>query len=198
MRHVFCMLVVSFLMVGCGSVQETVAERQAALGAQPDKSNFMEAKQIQDIEVWKDNPGKIVILYVNFPPGSDNVLQFQCKGVPTSSTESLEPNVGDPWSTSGYRWRVPIEGADVATSEMAGRDGTYGDPVHFRQCMTVDGQYLDIPAYGLPYLVTSGPLTFPPSTVKRDFEAEARLLQAEQIIKAGGCVNPETLEKIEC
>ena len=30
------------------------------------------------------------------------------------------------------------------------------------------------------------------------FEAEARLLVAEQVIENGGCVNPETLEQIEC
>jgi hypothetical protein len=81
---------------------------------------------------------------------------------------------------------------------MTGRDGTFGDPVQYRQCMTVDGTYIDISNIGVPYLVSSVPYTFKPSTVKRDFESEARILKAEQIIRAGGCVNPETLLEQAC
>lgn len=126
------------------------------------------------------------------------VPPIQCIGVPASSTESLEPNVGRPYRNwSGY-WQVPVDGIDIATEELAGRDGTFGDPVHARQCMTVDGHYVDIPAYGLPYLVTSQAYSFPDATVQRDFETEARLLIAEEILNRGGCINPETLIEIEC
>lgn len=191
-------VVVLFLLAGCGSVQGTIQQRETVLGQRSVSSNFAEAKQISDIENWKDDSGKIVFWYVNFPPGSDSILVLQCRGVPASSTESLEPNEGGPSSSLESTWLVPIDGIDTRTREMAGRDGTFGDPVHFRQCMTVDGQYIDIPAYGVPYLTSSGIYSFPPSTVKRDFETEARLLAAESIIRAGGCVSPETLEEIEC
>jgi len=176
MRIVIACFLALIALVGCASVQSTVQQRQEAIGQPAATSNFAEAKQIQDIEQWKDDPGKIVLLYINFPPGSDNVVTVQCRGVPASSTESLEPNEGTPYgSFEGGAWRVPIDGVDTATREMAGRDGTFGDPVHFRQCLTVDGTYIDIPAYGVPYLVSSAPYTFKPTTVKRDFEAEARL-----------------------
>lgn len=192
------LIIMMILLTGCGAVQQTIAEREAVLGQTDVSSNFAEAKQISDIEKWKDDAGKIVFWYVNFPPNSDNVLVLQCKGVPASSTESLEPNIGIPWTNTSTGWRVPVDGYDVNTSEMAGRDGSFGDPVPYRQCMTVDGQYHDIPAMGVPYLTSSALYSFPPSTVKRDFESEARLLVAESIIRRGGCVNPETLEEIEC
>ena len=188
------------VLSACTPTQERIRERDVALGRQStsENSNFQEALQIQDIEEWKDQPGKIVMWYVNFPPGSDNVIPLQCKGVPVSSTESLEPNIGIPYSSGSSKWRVPIDGVDTLTEEMAGRDGTYGDPVPYRQCFTVDGQYFDLPAMGVPYIVSSAVLSFPPSTVKRDFEAEVRLLQAEEIIKRGGCVDAETLVEIKC
>lgn len=196
-RFIICFL--SIILVSCASTQATVEQRNQAIGQPATASNFAEAKQISEIEQWKDDPGKIVILYVNFPPNSDNVLIVQCRGVPASSTESLEPNEGTPYGAfESGAWRVPIDGVDTATREMAGRDGTFGDPVHFRQCLTVDGSYIDIPAYGVPYLVSSVPYTFKPTTVKRDFEAEARLLKAEEIIKRGGCVNAETLLEEPC
>lgn len=197
MKRWIAVMTVVLLLAGCGATQQTVQRRNEVIGQQVVQGNFAEAKQISDIEVWKDDPGKIVLLYVNFPPGSDNVINVQCKGVPASSTESLEPNIGDPWGHVDT-WRVPVDGYDVATKEMAGRDGTYGDPVHFRQCLTVDGTYIDVPAMGVPYVVSSVPYTFKPSTVKRDFEAEARLLKAEEIIRRGGCVNGETLVEQPC
>lgn len=197
MKRFALVLFVLFVLSGC-STQETIERRQEVLGQQSASSNFAEAKQIRDIENWKDDVGKIVFWYVNFPPGSDTVLVLQCRGVPASSTESLEPNEGGPSSAVESTWRVPIDGIDTRTREMAGRDGTFGDPVHFRQCMTVDGQYIDIPAYGVPYLTSSSIYSFPPSTIKRDFETEARLLVAESIIRRGGCVNPETLTEIDC
>ncbi len=145
-------LLAALALVSCNSTQATIDNRNQAIGQPSAASNFAEAKQISEIEQWKDDPGKIVILYVNFPPGSDNVIVVQCKGVPASSTESLEPNQGAPWGIGeSGRWRVPVDGADVGTTEMAGRDGTFGDPVHFRQCLTVDGSYIDIPAYCAVY-----------------------------------------------
>ena len=199
MNRVIAALIAMIVLVACGETQGTIQQRQEAIGQPAGASNFAEAKQIADIETWKDDPGKIVLLYVNFPPGSDNIVTVQCRGVPASSTESLEPNGGRPWGwAEGNGWRVPIDGTDVNTTEMAGRDGTFGDPVHFRQCLTVDGTYIDIPAYGVPYLVSSAPYTFKPTTIKRDFEAEARLLKAEEIIRRGGCVNAETLIEQPC
>lgn len=199
MKTIIIALAALFILIGCASTQGTVQQRNEAIGQPSAASNFAEAKQIADIETWKDDPGKIVLLYVNFPPNSDNIITVQCKGVPASSTESLEPNQGRPYGwAEGTGWRVPIDGTDTSTTEMAGRDGTFGDPVHFRQCLTVDGTYIDIPAYGVPYLVSSAPYTFKPTTTKRDFEAEARLLKAEEIIRRGGCVNNETLVEMPC
>lgn len=199
MRRILGAILLILVLAACGTtVQQTVLDRQEALGPTVAKSNYAEAKQIQEIEQWKDDLGKIVFLYINFPPGSDTILTLQCRGVPASSTESLEPNIGAPYAGTSMRWRVPIEGVDTLTEEMAGRDGTYGEPIHFRQCLTVDGTYVDVPAMGVPYLVSSVPYTFPPATIKRDFESEARLLKAEEVIRRGGCVNAETLVEEPC
>lgn len=194
-----------FFITGCGQVQDTVQERNKAIGV-VDKSNYYEAQQIADIEEWKDVPGKIVFLYI-FPPNIDMVIVVQCKGVPTSSTESLEPNVGAPTNTGNsrsteyYSFVVPdTDGGSqsITTNELAGRDGSFGEPVPYRQCMSIDGHYYDLPAMGMPYFVSSVPYTFPQATVQRDIEVEVRLMQAQQIIANGGCVNPETLEKVDC
>lgn len=182
----------------CGATPTNVNDRNEAIGGLAEKTNYLEAKQINEIEKWKDQPGKIVTWYIEFPPESGNVLTLQCRGVPTSSTESLEPNIGDPWGSIDG-WRIPNPGDyDIWTQELAGRDGTFGDPVPYRQCFTVDGQYIDVPAIGVPYMVSSGLYTFAPSTVQRDFESEVRLLQAERLIAEGRCVNPETLVEIPC
>lgn len=187
----------SLIMAGCAT-QETIDKRNEVLGERSADSNFFEAQQINDIEDWKDDPSKIVNVYIINPvTGGLLIPTIQCKGVPASSTESLEPNVGSP-SGASTSWRVPVDGRDIYTQELAGRDGSFGDPVHFRQCMSVDGNYHDWPVYGVLVLVSSSSYTFPDSTVKRDFEAEARLLKAEEIIRKGGCVNVETLEEIAC
>jgi hypothetical protein len=187
------------LLSGCTATQETIQKRQEALGEFSAQSNFAEAKQIAEIEEWKDSPRKIVMLYVNFPPGSENVIPLQCRGVPASSTESLEPNNGTPYkSSSAGAWLVPVDGVDVLTNEMAGRDGTFGDPVHFRQCLTVDGQYIDIPAQGVPYIVSSMPYTFAPNTIKQDTALRNKLKLIEDTLKRGQCISPETLEPIPC
>lgn len=198
------MLVTILMLTGCASVQDTVAERNAAIGY-VDKSNYYEAQQIAEIEEWKDRPGKIVFLYM-FPPNVEKVIVVQCKGVPTSSTESLEPNYGAPTASGSrsveyYNFAIPdTDGGDqtIVTNELAGRDGSFGEPVPYRQCISIDGEYYDLPNMSMPYFVSSASYVFPMETVKRDIETEIRLMQAEQIIKNGGCVNPETLEKADC
>lgn len=190
-------LLLTFI-TGC-TPQKTIEERNNVIGIRSATSNFQEAAQISETEDWKDIPNKIVNVYIINPvTGGLLISPIQCQGVPNSSTESLEPNNGNPWSATQSAWRVPVDGLDVATTELAGRDGTFGDPVHFRSCMGVDGNYYDWPAYGALVIVTSASYTFDDATVKRDFEAEARLLKAEEIIKRGGCIHPETLEEIPC
>lgn len=191
------MLIASLILASCAT-QETISERNDAIGEFNVNSNFEEAKQISDVEKWKDSPGKIVNLYlINPVTGGLLVPPIQCKGVPNSSTESLEPNSGYPRGSMNA-WLVPIDGTDVYTTEMAGRDGTFGDPVDFRYCISVDGNYYDFPSMGLPYLVTSASYTFPSATVSRDYETEAKLLIAEEIIKRGGCIDVQTLQEIPC
>lgn len=183
----------------CSSTSEVMQERNQVLGERDAASNFLEAQQITTAEDWKDQPGKIVNVYLLNPvTGGLLIDPIQCMGVPNSSTESLEPNSGYSGNSLSYLWRVPVDGADIYTDEMPGKDGTFGDPVHFRYCMSVDGNYFDFPAYGLPYLVSSASFTFPDATVKRDFEAEARLMIAEEVLKRGGCVDPSTLDEIKC
>lgn len=196
-------IVVLFYLAACGTQQKAVVDRNAAIGQRTGSSNYFEAKQVDAIEQWKDDPSKIVLMYINFPPGSDNVISVQCQGVPASSTESLEPNGGAPYRDASLGgsteyWVVPIDGVDVRTNEMAGRDGTFGEPVPYRQCLTTGGAYIDLPSMGVPYIVSSTAYTFPPSTVKPDFEANARMLAAEQLIRSGKCVNYETLLEIPC
>lgn len=200
MRHTWIVLVLAALVLGgCGRTQETVEQRNLILGERSAASNFFEAQQINAIENWKDDPAKIVFVYILNPAtGGLLVPPIQCQGVPASSTESLEPNDGGTTSSMEWGFMVPVDGYNIYSNELAGRDGTFGDPVHFRQCMTVEGHYIDFPAYGLPYLVTSQSYTFPDPTIKRDYETEAKLLQAEKIIEQGGCIDVETLEEIEC
>ncbi len=193
------LILMAFIVGACSRTQETIQERNEAIGERPADSNFQEAQQVAEVEDWKDLPGKIVNLYlINPVTGGLLVPAVQCKGVPNSSTESLEPNSGAPWSALSSAWRVPVDGVDVGTTEMAGKDGTYGEPVPFRYCMSVDGHYYDFPTIGVPYLVSSASYTFPEATVNRDYETEAKLLIAEEILKRGGCINTETLLEIPC
>lgn len=200
-RFLLLALFATILLAGCTPTSETLAARNRALGDEEGRSvesNFQEAKQVDAVEAWKDQDGKIVNVYlINPVTGGLLVDPIQCMGVPNSSTESLEPNQGFS-SSSGYLWRVPLEGLDIFTDELPGKDGTFGDPVHFRYCQGVDGNYYDFPAYGLPYLVSSASFTFEPATVKRDFEAEARLMVAEEVLKRGGCIDVATLEEVDC
>lgn len=203
MKRVLVVMLMLFVLtsaVACRSTQATVQERNEAIGQRSAESNFQEAQQVAEVEDWKDIPGKIVNLYlINPVTGGLLVPPVQCKGVPNSSTESLEPNTGYPYGlTSGSVWVVPVDGVDVGTTELAGKDGTFGEPVPFRYCISVDGNYYDFPALGLPYLVSSASYTFPEATVSRDYETEAKLLIAEEILKRGGCISTETLTEIPC
>lgn len=200
MKFKWVVLLICLVLLGaCAPVSEREKAKQVALGDLPDKVNFLEAKQIVAIEQWKDDPGKIVNVYILNPAtGGLWIPTIRCVGVPTSSTESIEPNIGSPYvKSSGGRWRVPIDGIDVLTEEMSGRDGTYGDPIAYRQCMDVTGQYHDWSQF-TQVVVSSADYAFSEATVKRDFEAEARLLQAEEILKNGGCIDTETLLEKEC
>lgn len=193
------MLIAVVLLAACGTNAGLEARNEALGDTERNitEGNFQEAQQIDAVEAWKDQEGKIVNLYILNPvTGGLLVDPIQCIGVPNSSTESLEPNRGTRYS--GAFWRVPVDGLDIYTDEIPGKDGTFGDPVHFRYCLGVDGNYFDFPAYSLPYLVTSASFTFEPATVKRDFEGEARLLVAEEILKRGGCIDPTTLVEIDC
>lgn len=197
-------LLAALVLTSCSPrpTQETVAERNEVIGERSADSNFFEAQQIVAIEDWKDNPAKIVNVYVLNPvSGGLLIPPIQCMGVPASSTESLEPNSGGSDYGASYSFmypfHVPVDGADIYTNELAGRDGTFGDPVAFRQCISVDGQYHDWSLF-MNVLVSSASYSFPDATIKRDFEAEAKLLKAEEIIKRGGCVDVETLEEMEC
>lgn len=191
-------VLVALVLGGCGPQQGTIEQRNEVLGIRSAASNFFEAQQIAAIEDWKDDTSKIVNVYVLNPvSGGLLIPPIQCMGVPASSTESLEPNVGGPHSSTWTQFVVPVDGTDIRTNELTGRDGTFGDPVPFRQCMSVDGQYHDWSPF-MHVLVSSASYSFPDATIKRDFEAEARLLKAEEVIRRGGCVDVETLEEIEC
>ncbi len=196
------LIVLAVLMSSCAvPVNKNIEARNLAMGEVEravGEGNFQEAKQVLAVENWKDQVGKIVNLYLIDPvAGGLLVPPIQCMGVPNSSTESLEPNTGYA-SRLEYLWNTPVDGWDIWTSEIPGKDGTFGDPVAFRYCLGVDGNYYDFPALGIPYLVTSASFTFEPSTVKRDYEAEGRIMIAEEVLRRGGCVDPTTLVEIEC
>src|SRR5688572_17235127 len=97
-----------FILSGCEPrQQETIKQRAIVMGERPAESNFLEAQQIAKIEDWKDIPGKIVNLYIFKDNGDLLIPPLQCLGVPTSSTESLEPNY------STYSFVVPVDGVDI-------------------------------------------------------------------------------------
>lgn len=197
MRKLVFFIAMMIVLSACETTQNTVAERNATVQKSTTKSNFYEYRQMLEIEEWKDIPGKPVNAYIFIPNG--DVLTVRCKGVPTSSTESNEPNYGWTGYTLSYGFNVPQDGADVYTTEQAGRDGTFGEPVPFRQCMSVDGQYYDWSAIGgLPVLITSAAYTFESPTTERDLDTEVKLLQVQTILARGGCVDADTFEEIKC
>lgn len=171
------------------------------------KNHYLEAKMMQDIEEWKDTPNKIVILYINFPPFSDNVIPVRCQGVPISSTEDLEPQFGKEYyrgrdnagQGSARSFIVPVDGVEVVTEELAGRDATFGDSVPSHECLLTDGNYINVVADGsTPHFSSSAFFTFPNTTVERNAEMELRIKRAELMLEQGKCVDYETLEEQPC
>jgi hypothetical protein len=199
-----CAALVALVVVlaGCGpTTQESVANRQAAVEqavGPTDTRAYAEAIQMARIEQWKDDEQKIVNWYIfNAATGNLLIPPVRCIGTPISTTEDMEPGSGTPRSSASSYFLVPVDGVDILTQEVAGRDATYGDEVPAWECLTVEGQYIRIGMF-TPNLVSSASFTFPPATVQRDLETEVRLEQAKAIIQRGGCVNAETLIEQPC
>ncbi len=154
-----------------------------------------ERAQLLAIEEWKDERGASpVFMYVIVPMTGELLFSAICQGVPTSSTESSEPNQAYSSSALGYGFIAPDDdGRTIFTTEQMGRDGTYGEPVSYRQCMTPDGRYFDVPPSMA--IVSSVPLTFPSAGIEIDLAMEARRMQAEQIQERGGCIGDDLLER---
>lgn len=199
-----CAALVALVVVlaGCGAPpQESVANRQAAVDqavGPSDTRAYAEAIQMARIEQWKDDEQKIVNWYIfNAATGNLLIPPVRCIGTPISTTEDMEPGSGTPRSSASSYFLVPVDGVDILTQEVAGRDATYGDEVPAWECLTVEGQYIRIGMF-TPNMVSSASFTFPPATVQRDLETEVRLEQAKAIIQRGGCVNAETLIEQPC
>jgi len=180
---------------GCGVQQKRVAEAQKVVQI-PDKSNYFERRQIAEAETMNDRPGKVYFWYILSSEGK-LVQCFTCVGRPASSTESLEPN--QIYTTSGmtYGFEVPLEGDQSAyTSEAMGIDGTFGEPVPFRYCITPEGHYVDVSMFQNS-IVSSMPLQFEQTLARFDAELEAKKLIAEKTLKEGGCID-SNLNPIPC
>jgi len=204
------MALVVLILTGCGSVVQPNAE--AAIEAAPaiGKENFLERQMINRIEWITDQPGGIYFVYFLGPDGV-SPLQLACIGRPTSSTESLEPNDAQyayKHSDGDYTFRpflFPLgENADgvevmAGTTEQAGRDGTYGEPVDFRQCATPTNGYRDFPAGQGAYLpiVSNEPLSFNNGIQEINREMLAKQLIAEKALMDGKCVDAN-LDVTEC
>ncbi len=204
-KHIKTLLVLSlvgFVFASCTpTVQKSITDRNNAIGPTAQKNNYLEAKMMQAIEEWKDTPSKIVMLYINFPPFSDNVIAVRCQGVPISSTEDLEPQSGERYvsRSTRYDFIVPVDGENIVTNELAGRDATFGDSVPSHECLMTDGNYIDVVADGsTPHFSSSAFFTFPSNVVERDAEMELRIKAAELLLEAGKCVNYETLVEQPC
>lgn len=185
----------AIVSLACAEQQGRVDDAQKAV-AVPQKSNFFERKQVAEAEILNDKPGKVYWWYVLAGDGR-LITQFTCIGRPASSTESLEPN--QIWSTSamGYGFKVPLEeGQEAFSTEAMGVDGTYGEPVPFRYCITPEGHYVDV-SHFTSSIVSSIPLTFAAPQVKFDEQLEAKKLVAEKTIKDGGCID-SNLNPINC
>lgn len=202
-KQVWSLAGVLILLLGLAGCMDTptqtrVSEAQTTIPI-PDKTNYYERRQIAEAEAFNDQPAKLVFWYILSDDGR-LITSFTCKGRPVSSTESMEPNqIYGAGSTQygQYGFAVPLEGGITAYSPDAmGTDGTYGDPVPFRFCMTPDGHYVDVPATQR-YIVSSIPLTFPYPEVRFNEELESKKLQAETAVKAGRCVD-SALNVIDC
>ena len=188
-RFVAVIVGLVLIIAGCGTIEQ--ASVQEAIEAVPgvDRSFFRERMVMAEVEMINDDPSRLFHLYV-FNRGT-GALRFSvvCKSRPLSSTESLEPNQIYSWSNLEHGVSAPLEGEVQAyTTEAMGRDGTYGDPVAFRMCVTPEGHYVDFPE-DADYIVSSVPLTFPAPESRVDSEQYARQLLAERAIQQGGCID---------
>jgi len=194
----FCttlLLCAVLLTSACTQTQDRVIEAQKTVQI-PDKSNYFERRQIAEAEKLNDRPGKVYWWYLLSDQGQ-LIHSVTCIGRPVSSTESLEPNDSIPTGSASYGWLVPLEGSQRGyTTEMMGLDGTYGDPVPFRYCITPEGHYFDA-SQSMRTIVSSIPLTFEAPKVRFDEALEAKKLQAEAILRQGGCID-SGLNKIDC
>lgn len=195
MKRLLVIVALASAAFGCAQQQGRVDDAIKAVEV-PDKSNYFERRQIAEAEKLNDRPGKVYWWYILAADGR-LITSYTCVGRPASSTESLEPNATHPYNGSASGWVVPLEGNQRGyTTEMMGLDGTYGEPVPFRYCITPEGHYVDVAMFQ-PSIVSSIPLTFPAPTVKFDEQLEAKKLQAEQTIKSGGCID-SNLNPIAC
>lgn len=193
------MALLAFVIAACGNPSNAAFERrnEALGGGAAAKTNFLEAQQINQIEVWKDKPHIIYWYWTNLQ--GELIASWTCNGVPTSWTESLEPNHGQaPYypekgstNTTTIPFRYDIgEDRDVITDELPGKDGTFGDPVSGLSCMTVEG----FPVFkALDSYMSPVPIGFPRREVTKDLATEALLLQANKMIEDGKCIDSAQL-----
>lgn len=189
-----CALFLSLATAACAPTQQRVTDAQNAVDV-PDKHNFFERKQIAQAEIMNDRPGKVYWWYILSDDGG-LITSITCVGRPASSTESLEPNNAYAGYGLTYGFQVPMDGADAFSTEMMGIDGTFGDPVPFRYCITPEGHYMDVSMFQKT-IVSSIPLTFPAPEVRFDAELEAKKLIAERTLANKGCID-SNLNPISC
>lgn len=196
LRLLAALVLLAALLAGCVGSQAQVGEAQNAVPV-PDKSNFYERRQIAAAEIINDRPGKVFWWYILADDGH-LITQFTCIGRPVSSTESIEPNEIHPYSSSeNSGFEVPLQGGVTAYSaEAMGLDGTYGEPVPFRFCITPEGHYVDVSMFAL-YITSDIPLTFENKVAAVNQELEAKKLVAEATLRAGGCID-SALNTIDC
>lgn len=190
MKLVVVIVGLMVLLAGCRMAKEQ-SSVQEAIDAVPgvDRSFYRERMVMAEVETINDDPSRLFHLYV-FNRGT-GALRFStvCKSRPLSSTESLEPNNIYSYQDLETGLSAPLEGDIQAyTNEAMGRDGTYGEPVAFRMCVTPEGHYVDFPE-NADYIVSSVPLTFPAPESRVDSEQYARQLLAERAIQQGGCID---------
>jgi len=187
MKKLVLLLAVLVLLVGCGtSTQKRVTEAQDAVEV-PEKSNFFERWQVAMAETINDLPNRVFFWYV-FSWDGQLMTTMTCVGRPASSTESLEPNHIWDYSDGSRLFKFPLDGGQNAyTDEAMGMDGTFGEPVPFRFCITPEGHYLDVT--GFPSIASTMPLTFSDAQADYDQVLEAKKLLAEQALDRGECID---------
>lgn len=186
-RLILLVVVVSLLLGACTSeTQGRVSDAQNVVEV-PEKSNFFERWQVAMAETINDMPNRVFFWYV-FSWDGQLMTTMTCVGRPASSTESLEPN--RIWQTAGAgrMFKIELDGGQAAhTDEAMGMDGTYGEPVPFRFCITPEGHYLDVT--GFPSIASTMPLTFSDAQADYDQVLEAKKLLAEQALERGECID---------